>query len=406
MSYRLTSVIAASLLGTTAMMSTASAQDATQTAANVEACDELRVLNDENAETFNEEFVVGARDVIDRNDPAVCGPWLADAESALEDNEGTDLAATGGRIVVTQPEPNVTVDQADPQVSVRQEDPSVSVQQGQPEIIVRQQQPTIRVDMPRPTISIDQPQPEIIVRMPDPDVNVSTPEPEIAVSQAQPEVNVQQGEPEIAVNEPTVDVEERDEANVNIEQGQPVVTQEGGSSEAQVNIEESQPRVSYEQAEPNIEFSETEEPNVQYSQSGEPDVQFEEMDETTTASLQNDDQFASLRAGEETIEAGEPTTVTAADVIGRDVVNGADEDLGEVERLVFVNERIYAVLSEGGFLGLGEREVALPLDAMSMRGDELLLRGMTEEDIEALPEFDTANAPAYEADEQVEIGTL
>ncbi|UIJ73150.1 PRC-barrel domain-containing protein [Aurantimonas sp. HBX-1] len=405
MNYRFTSMIAASLLGTTALVSTASAQDTTEPAVNIEACDELQVLNEENAELFNEEFVVGARDVIEQNDPAICGPWLAEAESALEENEGADLTATGGRIVVTQPEPTVTVDQADPRVTVSQEDPTVTVDQARPVIVVRQQQPTIRVEMPRPTITIDQPQPQIIVRMPDPDVAVTSPEPQISVSQAQPEVNVEMGKPQIALNEPTVRVEDRDAADVNIVPGQPIVTQEGAASEAQVNINESQPVVSYEQAEPKIEFSETGEPNIQYTQSGEPDIQFEEADDTT-ASIQEDDQFAALRAGDEEIAAGEMTTVTASEIIGLEVINAEDEDLGEVERLVFVDDRIYAVLAEGGFLGLGEREVALPLDAMSMRGDELLLRGMTEDDIEALPEFDTVNAPAYAADEEVEIGTL
>ncbi|UIJ73357.1 PRC-barrel domain-containing protein [Aurantimonas sp. HBX-1] len=438
MSYRFTSVVAASLLGTTALVASANAQDAAQTEANVEACENLRTLNEENAELFNEEFVVGARRVVEQDDAAVCGPWLAEAERALQESEGADLTATGGRIVVTQPEPTVTVDQADPRVSVTQEDPTVSVQQAQPEIIVRQQQPTIRVEMPRPTITIDQPQPQIIVRMPDPKVNVTTPEPQVSVSQAQPKVSVEQGQPQIAVEEPTVDVEKQGSANINVQQGQPIVTQESGGTEAQVNIEESQPVVTYEQAEPKIEFSETGEPNIQYTQSGEPDIQVEKMDENgaaaqgataaeggaatqgaaaaeggaategtaATGQAQEQDQFASLRAGDEPIEAGEPTTVVASEIIGRNVVNAADEDLGEVERLVFVDQRIYAVLAEGGFLGLGEREVALPLDAMSIRGDELLLRGMTEEDIEALPEFDTTNAPAYAADEEVEIGTL
>ncbi|NDV87982.1 hypothetical protein GTW51_14855 [Aurantimonas aggregata] len=433
MSYRFTSMIAASLLGTSALIGAANAQDAAQTAGNVDACEGLRVLNDENAELFNEEFVVGARQVVERDDATVCAPWLAEAERALQENEGADLTATGGRIVVTQPEPTVTVDQADPQVSVSQEDPTVSVQQAQPEIIVRQQQPTIRVEMPRPTITIDQPQPQIIVRMPDPEVNVTTPEPQVSVSQAEPKVSVEQGQPQIAVDEPTVDVEEQGSANIQVQQGQPIVTQEGGDSDgATVNIEESQPAVSYEQAEPKIEFSETGEPNIQYTQSGEPDIQVEKMDGNAAAAqgvaatqgataaeggaategaaatgpAQGQDQFASLRAGEEPMEAGQPTTVAASEIIGRNVVNGADEDLGEVERLVFVDQRIYAVLSEGGFLGLGEREVALPLDAMSMRGDELLLRGMTDEDIEALPEFDASSAPEYAADEQVEIGTL
>jgi hypothetical protein len=424
MKYRLTSIIAASLLGTSALVASASAQDAAQTEAGVDACEGLRVLNDENAETFNEEFLVGARQVIDQGDPAACAPWLAEAESALEENEGADLSATGGRIVVTQPEPNVVVDQADPQVSVTQPEPQVSVQQGQPEIIVRQQQPTIRVQMPRPTITIDQPQPEIIVRMPDPEVDVTTPQPQVSVNQAQPEVSVEQGQPQIAVEEPTVDVEAGGEANVTVEPGQPIVRQEGGEGGATVNVEQSQPVVSYEQAEPKVEFEDAGEPQIQYTQSGEPNIQVEPMDGNAAPSggsaavadgdaaasqatqPQGEDQFASLRAGEEPVEAGQPTSVAASEIIGRNVVNSADEDLGEVERLVQVNQRLYAVLAEGGFLGLGEREVALPLDAMSIRGDELLLRGMTDEDIEALPEFDMSTAEDYAADEQVEIGSL
>jgi hypothetical protein len=104
--------------------------------------------------------------------------------------------------------------------------------------------------------------------------------------------------------------------------------------------------------------------------------------------------------------ASSPAARAASEIIGRNVVNSAGEGLGEVNRLVQVNQRLYVVLAEGGFLGLGERDVALPLDAMSMREDELLLRGMTDEDIEALPQFDIPSAQDYAADEQVEIGAL
>jgi hypothetical protein len=301
----------------------------------------------------------------------------------------------------------------------------VSVRQSQPEIIVRQQQPTIPVQMPRPTITIDQPQPEIIVRMSKPEVDVTTPQPEVSVNQAQPEVSVEQGQPQIAVEEPTVDVEAGGEANITVEPGQPVVTQEGGSFEgATVNVEQSQPIVSYEQAEPKVEFEDAGEPQIQYTQSGEPNIQVEPMEDGAApaegsaavaegdaaagqaSQPQGEDQFASLRAGEEVMEAGQPTTVAVSEIIGRNVVNSADEDLGEVERLVQVNQRLYAVLAEGGFLGLGEREVALPLDAISMREDEFILRGMTEDDIEALPEFDMSTAQDYAADEQIEFGSL
>ena len=416
MNFRFTSVMAASLLGTTALMSTAAAQTATGTAADPQACETLRVLNEENAETFNEEFVVGARGVVEANDPVVCGPWLAEAESALEQNEGADLTATGGRIVVTQPEPNGVVDQADPQISVTQEDPTVTVQQGQPEIIVRQQQPTIRVQMPRPTITIEQPQPQIIVRMPDPDVAVSTPEPQVSVSQAQPDVTVTQPEPQIGVEEPTVSVEGQDEANIDIQQGQPIVTQEAGTG-AEVNVEEAQPRVSYEQAEPIVEFEDAGEPEIQYSPTGEPDVHFEDKGEPQAAAqdgaasqqgaaVQGDDQYASLRTTDETVAAGAASTVVISDIVGRDVVNLQGEELGEIESVTLVNDRAYAILAEGGFLGICENQVAIPLDSMSMRGDEVVLRGMTEEDIDAMPEFDVTTGTEYGVDDEIEFNTL
>lgn len=410
MNFRFTSVMAASLLGTTALISTAAAQTATETmAADPQACESLRVLNDENAETFNEEFVIGARDVIEANDPVVCGPWLAEAESALEESEGADLSATGGRIVVTQPEPNVVVDQADPRVSVTQEDPTVNVQQGQPEIIVRQQQPTIRVQMPRPTITIDQPQPQIIVRMPDPDVAVSTPEPQVSVSQAQPDVSVTQPQPQVGVEEPTVNLESQDEANIAIEEGQPIVTQEGTGTAA-VNIEDAQPMVSYEEAEPIVEFEDAGEPELQYNQTGEADIQFEDMDEQAAAQqgavVAEDDQYASLRTTGEPVAAGAASTVVVSDIVGRDVVNLQGEELGEIESVTLVNDRAYAILAEGGFLGIGEDEVAVPLDSMSMRGDEIVLRGMTEEDIDAMPEFDATMGTEYGVDDEIEFNTL
>lgn len=65
-------IIGASLLGTTALVPSASAQNTTETAVSAEICEELCVLNEENAETYNEEFIAGARQVIERADPAVC----------------------------------------------------------------------------------------------------------------------------------------------------------------------------------------------------------------------------------------------------------------------------------------------------------------------------------------------
>jgi hypothetical protein len=47
----------------------------------------------------------------------------------------------------------------------------------------------------------------------------------------------------------------------------------------------------------------------------------------------------------------------------------------------------------GGFLGLGERQVAIPLDQLSIQrmsgGDEVrVFSELTEEDLEAMPEYE------------------
>ena len=69
--------------------------------------------------------------------------------------------------------------------------------------------------------------------------------------------------------------------------------------------------------------------------------------------------------------------------------NDSGEDLGEVDRLVVQGDRTYIVLSDGGFLGMGGREVALPLDRITgVRGDdELVLQGLNQQDIDAMPRW-------------------
>ena len=329
-------------------------------------------------------------------DEEQCRIYYEDAPSALE---GTGEGTSGsGQIIVTQPDPSVSVQQSAPEVTVSQPEPDVSVTQPQPEIIVRQVQPTIRVQMPQPIITIDQPQPEIIVRMPEPQVNVTTPEPDVQVSQDAPEISVEQAQPEVNVQlpEPDVNVDNSSEADVTVDQGQAIVRQEQSEDGANVDIQQSQPTVSYESAEPNVVFEEQAEPEVRFTESGEPNVQFEDANAAPGAGMdapaEAGDPNASLRQGDQPIDAGVPTPYRASDMIGQEIVNAQGETLGTVDRLVTTGTREYVVLAEGGFLGLGEREVALPLDSMSVSEGRLLMRGMSDEDIEAMPEFDSAGA--------------
>jgi PRC-barrel domain len=55
------------------------------------------------------------------------------------------------------------------------------------------------------------------------------------------------------------------------------------------------------------------------------------------------------------------------DIIGTKVVNPQDEDLGKIEDLIVDSSgRIsYAVLSFGGFLGMGDKDFAIPFNAFA-----------------------------------------
>src|SRR5687768_12965023 len=69
-------------------------------------------------------------------------------------------------------------------------------------------------------------------------------------------------------------------------------------------------------------------------------------------------------------------TNKASGIIGMEVRNKENQKLGEVKDLVMdinTGRLSYAVLSVGGFLGVGEKLIALPPGALKVAGDYLLL---------------------------------
>jgi hypothetical protein len=85
----------------------------------------------------------------------------------------------------------------------------------------------------------------------------------------------------------------------------------------------------------------------------------------------------------------------AGTLIGTQVVNAADESLGEInDVLLAADGRLKAaVVGVGGFLGIAERDVAVPWDALAVSRDDdedLLLRlDVSREQLEAAPDFET-----------------
>lgn len=79
----------------------------------------------------------------------------------------------------------------------------------------------------------------------------------------------------------------------------------------------------------------------------------------------------------------------ASKVIGSTVINEAQETIGTIDDLIITsNEKIpFAILSVGGFLGMGTKNVAVPYNAFSAKDDKLMLPGATKEMLKSLPDF-------------------
>lgn len=83
----------------------------------------------------------------------------------------------------------------------------------------------------------------------------------------------------------------------------------------------------------------------------------------------------------------------ASKVIGDGVYNDAGDKIGSVDDLIVRTDDkvVYAIVSVGGFLGIGERLIAVPYEAFRVvpKGDEerVVLPGATKEQLQKAPEF-------------------
>lgn len=91
------------------------------------------------------------------------------------------------------------------------------------------------------------------------------------------------------------------------------------------------------------------------------------------------------------------SVISAAKVQGTSVRNSADESLGKIEDVVIDKQSgriVYAVLSFGGFLGLGERHFAIPWEALRYSPQlEAYQLDIDKETLERAPGYESGNEP-------------
>lgn len=92
-----------------------------------------------------------------------------------------------------------------------------------------------------------------------------------------------------------------------------------------------------------------------------------------------------------------PRLMGADTLIGNDVYNRQDEDLGDIKEIMLdvpAGRISYAVLSYGGLLGMGEKLFAVPWEALTLDTDnKRFTLDVTKDRLESAPGFDKDNWP-------------
>ncbi len=197
------------------------------------------------------------------------------------------------------------------------------------------------------------------------------------------DIQVEQPAPQITVQQPA--------PTVTVTQPQP-----------QVTIEQPKPQVTVDQAEPDVTVQQQGEPNVKVQQPGDQ----AQKDSTTQQPATQDQQAVGTdTAGDATSAEDNPLyAMRGNQIVGKSVYGANGHEIGEVDNVVLsrTGSRSPAVVvGVGGFLGIGERNVAIPLDRLNMGNDNRLVTEMTRDQISGMQAYDQNDWDAWDANRPI-----
>lgn len=201
--------------------------------------------------------------------------------------------------------------------------------------------------------------------------------------QASPE---QDNEMEVQVEEQPAEVlVEQEASDVTVEQEPPDVTIE--QPEPEVTITQPEPNVEIKEAEPEVTVEDTGEPEVTIESSGEPEVTVEEesQDEPPEEQEQPPEEQEQMQQEAASSSSSALMSMQVSDLEGMTVTNQDGDDIGDISHISQHNQSgdLYAIMGVGGFLGLGQTEIAMGINEMEMQGEELVLTtNRTKDEIE------------------------
>jgi hypothetical protein len=107
-----------------------------------------------------------------------------------------------------------------------------------------------------------------------------------------------------------------------------------------------------------------------------------------------------------TTTLGSPTRVLTVDALGdMDLVGADGKEIGDIEGMVENNadKKQFVVLERGGFLGLGAKKTAVPLENLAVQGEKVTLRNMDVAQLDGMAEFENDNNAYRELGESQQI---
>lgn len=82
------------------------------------------------------------------------------------------------------------------------------------------------------------------------------------------------------------------------------------------------------------------------------------------------------------------------DLFGKTVVNDKNEKIGKIDDMIISPGKdsntpaaSFAIIGVGGFLGIGKRDVAIPMEQLKLEKKQLVLTGATKDALKAMPPF-------------------
>ena len=83
------------------------------------------------------------------------------------------------------------------------------------------------------------------------------------------------------------------------------------------------------------------------------------------------------------------TCYRTSKMVGSNVFNEANENVGSIDDLIITpGDRVpFAVLSVGGFLGMGAKRVVVPASSLEVHDNKMVLQGATKTSLKDLPDY-------------------